>query len=56
MESLCKCGGGGSPRQEHFQHIPQRAIWELQLGSEETFFMEAMIRYGTEEHQLDGMT
>jgi hypothetical protein len=38
MEALCECGGGGSPRQEHFQHIPQTAIWEPQLGSEESFF------------------
>jgi hypothetical protein len=38
METLCECGGGGIPRQEHFQHIPQTAIWEPQLGSEESFF------------------
>ncbi len=37
METLCECGGGGIPRQEHFQHIPQTAIWKPQLRSEESF-------------------
>jgi hypothetical protein len=36
---------------KHFQHIPRAAMWESQLGSEETFFIEGMIRYGTEEHR-----
>lgn len=55
-EALCKCGGG-SPRQKHFHHISESAkLGTAQHGSDKTSLVEAMIRYGTDEHRLDGMT
>lgn len=55
-ETLCKCGGG-SPRQPQFQHISQSAkLGTAQHGSDKTSLVEAMIRYGTDEHRLNGMT
>jgi hypothetical protein len=55
-ETLSQCGGG-SPRQERFQHISQSAkLGTAQHGTDKTSLVEAMIRYGTDEHRLDGMT
>ena len=55
-ETLCQCGGG-VPRQRRFKHIASSAkLGTAQHGNDKTSLLSAIIRYGTEDGRLKGMT